>query len=71
MKTPEQMTQEDFTFINAVMCNDEVSPNEKLISHFQKELAISKRLAVRIVSFRGEALNELDFDIQFYLEGGT
>ena len=64
------MTQEDFTFINAVMCNDEVSPNEELISHFQKELAISKRLAVKIVSFRGKALNELDFDIEYYLEGG-
>lgn len=70
MKTQKQLTQEDFTFINAILCNDEVSTNEETIAHFKKELDISGTLAGRIVSFRGNALNELDFDIQDYLEGG-
>ena len=70
MKTQQQLTQEDWTFINAVMSNDEVSTDEELIAHFKKELDIRGKLAGEIVSFRDKALNELDFSIEYYLEGG-
>ena len=63
----DKLTQEDFSYINAVMCNDEVSTDEELFNWFEKELNISKELAITIVSFRDTALREIFFDIQDYL----
>ncbi len=63
----DRLTCEDFRYINAVMCNDEVSTDEELFNWFEEELNISKELAIKIVSFRHEALREIFFDIQDYL----
>lgn len=63
----DRLTCDDLRYINAVMCNDEYSTNEELSSWFEEELDISKELAMKIVSFRHEALREIFFDIQDYL----
>ena len=63
----DRLTFEDFRYINAVMCNDQASTDEELWNWFEKELKISKELAIHIVSFRNEALREIFFDIQDYL----
>lgn len=70
MTTHKQLDPEDFRYINAIMCNNEYSTNEELVDLFKEELAISEKLALQIVSYRDRALVELDFDIEYYLEGG-
>ena len=67
MKTQEQLTFEDFRYINAIMCNDEYSSDAELFDCFEKELDISRELAKTIVAFRNEAFVKIDFDIQDYL----
>ncbi len=69
MKTQEQLTNEDLRYVNAVLCNDESSTDEELVTLFEEELDISKALAETIVSFRERAFFEIRFDIHYYLEG--
>ena len=68
MITQEQLTYDDFHYINAVLMNDEYSSDEEMIDWFQKKLDISKELAERMVSFRVTARHDLFFDIEDYLE---
>lgn len=45
-------------FIDAILCNDEVSTDEELVEHFMQELNIQKDEAEKIVAKRDEKLNE-------------
>lgn len=67
-KELENLTEEDFFYINCTMRNNEVSSDKELIDLFMEELKVSKALAKKIVSFRAKAWVEMDFDIRFYLE---
>lgn len=64
----ENLKIQDINFINGVLLNDESSTDEEMINYFIKELSISKKLSEEIVSYRNNALLDLNFDILDYLQ---
>jgi hypothetical protein len=52
------MNQQSLTFIDAILCNDEVSTDEELIQHFVTHLTISVEEATAVVAKRDEKFNE-------------
>jgi len=60
---------QDCNYINSILLNDEVGTDEEIVNLFMKELNIEKHFALRLVSYRQEALiNPLNFDVLDYIQ---
>ena len=63
-----KLNEDDLKYINAILLNDENSTDNELIKLFCDELKINQKLSLKIVSFRNNALININFDIRDFLK---